>query len=153
MINRKRFQGFLFGVLAALCWAISPIFIRQGLRGLPSSFWGTAAGLLVATIIYLVWYVWQKQWREVSGAIRKDYYWQMLGGLTGALGILSRNIALETTRVAIVIALAQTASLFTLIFAPIFLGKNLSERITPKLVLGVLSIVAGSILIIIGRNY
>ena len=153
MMKQKKLQGYLFGMLTALCWAISPIFIRQGLVGLPSSIWGTAVGLFVATIIYLVWYVWQKQWREVSGTTHKDYYWQILGGLTGGLGILSRNIALETTQVAIVIALAQTASLFTLIFAPIFLGKNLNEQITPKLALGVLFIVAGSILIIIGRNY
>ena len=113
-------------MLAALCWAISPIFIRQGLQGLPSSIWGTAVGMLVATVIYLVWNVCLKQWKEVSGTTRKDYYWQMLGGLTGALGILFRNIALETTRVAIVIALAQTASLFTLIFVPFILGKSLS---------------------------
>jgi uncharacterized membrane protein len=60
---------------------------------------------------------------------------------------------LETTRVAIVIALAQISSLLTLIFAPFLLGKNLDERLTPKSIFGVLFIVIGSILIIVGRNF
>jgi len=152
MIKQEKFQGYLFGMLTALCWATSPIFISRGLQGFPSSIWGTAIGLLVATIIYLLWYVGQKKWREVPRPTKNNIQWHILGGLTGGLGILFRNIALETTRVAIVIALVQIASLFTLIFAPILLGKNLTERITPKLVLGVFFIVIGSVLIIFGRN-
>ena len=151
-MKQKKYQGYLFGMLTALCWAISPLFIRQAFLGLPSSIWGTAIGLFVATLIYLVWYIWQKKWKEIPRPMGNSINWQIFGGLVGGLGILSRNIGLETTRVAIVIALAQTASLFTLIFAPFFLGKNLTERITPKLVIGVITIVAGSALIIIGRN-
>jgi drug/metabolite transporter (DMT)-like permease len=153
MMKKTNILGYLFGMLSALCWAISPLFILQALRGLPSPIWGTAIGLCVATLIYLIWYLWQKKWREIPKSMGKAVYWQMFGGLVGGFGILSRNIALETTRVAIVIALAQTASLFTLIFAPFLLGKNLTERITPKLVSGVLFIVVGSILIIVGRNF
>lgn len=153
MIKRDNFLGYLFGMLTALCWAISPIFISQGLRGFPSSIWGTAIGLLVATIIYLLWYIWQKKWREIPGTINKNFCWHIFGGVAGGLGILCRNIALETTRVAIVISLVQISTLFTLIFAPFLLGKNLIERITPKLILGVLFTVIGSILIVIGRNY
>jgi uncharacterized membrane protein len=153
MIKQEKSLGYLFGMLTALCWAISPIFISQGLQGFPSSSWGTAIGLLIATIIYLLWYVWQKKWREISRPISNDFYWQIFGGIAGGLGILFRNIALETTRVAIVIALVQISSLLTLIFAPFLLGKNFDERITPKSIFGILFILIGSILIIVGRNF
>ena len=64
-----------------------------------------------------------------------------------------RNIALETAQVAIVITLAQTASLFTLILAPFLLGKQLREKITPKLVAGVFFILMGATFIVLGRNF
>jgi drug/metabolite transporter (DMT)-like permease len=152
-MNQKKILGYLFGMLTALCWAISPLFILKALRGLPSPIWGTAIGLSVATLIYGTWYLWQRKWTEIQQPIGRGVYWQIFGGLVAGLGILSRNIALETTRVAIVVALAQTASLFTLILAPFLLGRNLAERVTPKLVAGVFLIIAGSILIIVGRNY
>jgi len=152
MMNREKYLGYLFGALTALCWAISPIFIRQGLRGLPSPIWGTAIGLFFATVLFTLWYIRKNRWREIAKLKSRDFPWQIFAGLVGGLGILFRNIALETTQIAVVIALAQTASFYTLLLSPLLLGKNLNERITPKLVIGVVLIVGGSTLIIFGRN-
>ena len=80
-------------------------------------------------------------------------YWQIAAGVAGAIGILFRNIALETDQVAIVITLAQTASFFTLILAPFLLDNQLREKITPKLVAGVLLILMGATFIVLGRNF
>ena len=101
-MKSKEVQGHLYGILTALCWATSPIFIARGLEGIPSSIWATAIGLAVATLIYLVYFILQKKGQELLKIKNKHLMWQMAAGIAGGLGILSRNIALETTRVAVV---------------------------------------------------
>lgn len=151
-MNKKEMQGYLYGILTALCWATSPIFISKGLEGIPSSIWATAIGLFVATLIYLLLFLWQKKGKDLLQTNKIFFVWQIAAGLTGGLGILSRNIALETTRVAIVIGLVQLQILFTLLLGPIILGKADREQITPKLILGASLIIGGTVLIIYGRN-
>lgn len=151
-MKNKKVQGYLYGILTALCWATSPIFIARGLEGIPSSIWATAIGLAVATLIYLVYFILQKKGQELLKIKNKHLMWQMAAGIAGGLGILSRNIALETTRVAVVIGLVQLQILITLILGPIIQGKADRERITTKLIVGVVLILGGTVLIIFGRN-
>lgn len=151
-MKSKQIQGYIFGILTALCWATSPIFIARGLKGIDSSIWATAIGLAVATVIYLVYFLIQKKGQELLKIKSKHLVWQMAAGVAGGLGILSRNIALETTRVAIVIGLVQLQILITLIIGPIIQSKADRERITPRLLAGILLILGGTILIIYGRN-
>ncbi len=148
----KEIQGYAFGILTALCWATSPIFIARGLEGIPSSIWATAIGLAVATLIYLVYFLLQKKGQELLKANNKHLMWQITAGLAGGLGILSRNIALETTRVAVVIGLVQLQILITSILGPIIQEKDEREPISIKLLAGILLILGGTILIIYGRN-
>jgi drug/metabolite transporter (DMT)-like permease len=150
-MDKRELAGYLYGILTALCWATSPIFISKGLEGIPSSAWATAIGILVATLIYLVIFLWQKKGKAFLVS-SKHITWQIVAGLAGGLGILSRNIALDTTRVAIVIGLVQLQILITLILGPVILGKADREKITPKLILGAILIIGGSVLIIYGRN-
>lgn len=151
-MNKSAIAGYGFGMLTALCWAISPIFISLGLQGLPSSIWGTAIGLSIAALVYLVWYFWRNTGPARVSSENNALSWQIGAGVTGGLGILARNIALDFAPVAIVISLAQTAALFTIILGPILLGAEHRERISARLVIGVLTLISGSVLIIIGRN-
>ena len=151
-MNKQETQGYIFGILTALCWATSPIFIARGLQGIPSSIWATAIGSSVATLIYLALFLWNKKRMALTKINKKYILWQIAAGLAGGLGILSRNIALETTRVAIVIGIVQLQILITLILGPIIQGKTDREKITPKLILGSALILGGTVLIIYGRN-
>ncbi len=151
-MKSKQIQGYIFGILTALCWATSPIFIARGLEGIPSSIWATAIGLTVATVIYLIYFLLQKKGQELLKIKNKHMMWQIAAGLAGGLGILSRNIALETTRVAVVIGLVQLQIVITLILGPIIQEKTDRERISIKLLAGILLILGGTILIIYGRN-
>jgi len=135
-----------------LCWATSPIFIARGLEGIPSSIWATTIGLTVATLIYLVYFLLQNKRRKLLKINKKHLMWQMAAGIAGGMGILSRNIALESTRVAVVIGLVQLQILMTLILGPILQGKADRERISAKLLAGVVLILGGTVLIIYGRN-
>ena len=151
-MKNKEIQGYLYGILTALCWATSPIFIARGLEGIPSSIWATAIGLAVATLIYLVYFIFQRKGQELLKIKNKHLMWQITAGVAGGLGILSRNIALDTTRVAVVIGLVQLQILITLILGPIIQGKADREQISAKLLAGVVLILGGTILIIYGRN-
>jgi len=151
-MKSKKIQGYIFGVLTALCWATSPIFIARGLEGIPSSIWATAIGLAVATLFYLVYFLLQKKGQELLKINNRHLLWQITAGIAGGLGILSRNIALETTRVAVVIGLVQLQIVITLILGPIIQAKADRERITVKLLAGIVLILGGTILIIYGRN-
>lgn len=151
-MKNKKIQGYLFGILTALCWATSPIFIARGLEGIPSSIWATAIGLALATLIYLVYFLVKKKGQGLLRIHTKHLLWQMAGGFAGGLGILSRNIALESTRVAVVIGLVQLQILITLVLGPVFQGKVDRERVTVKMLGGILLILGGTVLIIFGRN-
>ena len=152
MINKQEIQGYIYGILTALCWATSPIFIARGLEGIPSSIWATAIGLSVATLIYFLLFIFKTKGKALTKINNKYILWEIAAGIAGGLGIMSRNIALETTRVAIVIGIVQLQILITLVLGPIIQGKADREKITPKLILGAALILGGTILIIYGRN-
>jgi drug/metabolite transporter (DMT)-like permease len=153
MMDKEKLKGYLFGLMTAVCWATSPVFIQQGIRNLPSYLWGTAVGLSSAALTYFIWLLFTGR-TELQKALqhRDTIVWSAAAGAAGGLGILARNTALGFNQVAVVIALAQTTGLFTLFFGPLLLGKGFDERITPKLVLGVVSIIAGSLLVIYGQS-
>ena len=45
-------RNSLFGLGTAICFAISAIFIRNGLEGLPSPLLGVSVGMIITTVVY-----------------------------------------------------------------------------------------------------
>jgi drug/metabolite transporter (DMT)-like permease len=150
-MDRTHLKGYLFGALTALSWATSPVLIRKGLEELPSPTWGTAIGLLAATTCYLGWFALRHGWPRSRALKRTALGFQVMAGITSGLGVVARNIALAVTTVAVVMSLMQTSALFTLFLAPLLVGRQL-ERTSTRLIVGVVLLVAGSTLIIVGRN-
>ncbi|HEY3209794.1 MAG TPA: EamA family transporter [Actinomycetota bacterium] len=156
-IQRSRIAGYLFGVATAACWATSPILIRKGLVGLPSPLWGVTVGLTVAAVAFAMW-LWIRRpgphLRTSSGGamdrmIKVAIGFQVLAGLASGLGSVARTIAIDVAPVVVVVPLVQTASLWTIVFASLILGRHV-ERVTPKLVLGAVLVVVGAALVIVG---
>lgn len=150
-MTRSNLLGFVFGLLAATSWGTSPILIRKGLEGLPSALWGTAIGLFVAMVIYLIWLTVRRGWLRPTPEIRTALKFQMLAGVGASVGIIGRNVALQLAPVVVIIPLSQTTTLFTLILAPLLLGTKL-ERVSVRLVIGALLVVGGAVLIVVGPN-
>jgi drug/metabolite transporter (DMT)-like permease len=153
-IERSRMAGYLYGVATAACWATSPILIRKGLVGLPSPLWGVAIGLAVAALGFGLWlWLGQPQPRlrrtRLDRMIKVAIGFQILAGLASGLGSVARTIAIDVAPVVVVVPLVQTASLWTIVFASLLLGRH-AERVTPKLVLGAVFVVAGAALVIVG---
>ena len=89
-MNKTEMQGYLYGILTAMCWATSPIFIAKGLEGIPSSIWATAIGLLVATLIYGILFLWQKRGKDLTSLNNKHVLWQMAAGLAARTRVGTR---------------------------------------------------------------
>ncbi len=143
--------GFLYGVLAALAFAISPVLIRKGLEGLPSPLWGTSIGVATAAVLYAIWLTLRRGWLRVEGPVRSVIWFQVFAGTASGLAVALRNIALNLAPINVVAPLNQTVTLFTLIFMPIFLGRGV-EKVTGRLVIGVVCIVGGSVLVVVGQS-
>lgn len=156
-IQRSRMTGYLLGVATAACWATSPILIRKGLVGLPSPLWGVTIGLAIAAVFFAMW-MWVSppeprlaalRWKGLDRAIKVAVGFQVLAGLASGLGSVARTIAIDVAPVVVVVPLVQTASLWTIVFASLILGRHV-ERVNLKLVLGAVLVVAGAALVIVG---
>jgi len=156
-VERTRIAGYLFGVATAVCWATSPIFIRKGLVGLPSPLWGVTIGLAIAATPFGLWLRVMRPeprldapgWRTLDRGIKIAVGFQVLAGLASGLGSVARTVAIDLAPVVVVVPLVQTASLWTMVFATLILGRHV-ERVTPKLILGAVLVVAGAALVIVG---
>jgi DME family drug/metabolite transporter len=149
--------GYLHGIATAACWATSPIFIRKGLVGLPSPLWGVTIGLAVAAVGFALW-LWLRRdqpgpgasrWSGLDRIIKLAIWFQVLAGLASGLGSVARTVAIDLAPVVVVVPLVQTASLWTIVFAWLLLGRH-AERVTPKLIFGAVLVVAGAALVIVG---
>jgi drug/metabolite transporter, DME family len=156
-IERSMIAGYLFGIATAACWATSPILIRKGLVGLPSPLWGVSIGLAVAAVGFALW-LWLRRtqpgprasrWSGLDRVIKVAIWFQVLAGLASGLGSVARTVAIDLAPVVVVVPLVQTASLWTIVFAWLLLGRHV-ERVTPKLIFGAVLVVAGAALVIVG---
>jgi drug/metabolite transporter (DMT)-like permease len=151
-MSRSRLWGYALGILAALSWAISPILIRKGLATVPP-LWGVAIGMVTATALSLAWVRVRRPAGPPGsrdGARSLAMRSLLLAGVFSAFGVTARTVALDLAPVVVVMPLAQTASFFTLVFAPLALGRHV-ERVTLRLVVGVVLVVGGSALVIVGQ--
>jgi len=158
-LDRRRAMGYLFGVLTAACWASSPVFLRKGLELFPSPLWAVTLGLGAATVPYLAWVVVLRppprsrirRKKGADAASQSALWFLILAGVASAAGAVARTFAIDLAPIAVAVPLLQTTGLWTIILAPPLLGRHV-ERVTAKLVLGTVLMVAGAALVIVGQN-
>ncbi len=141
--------GTAMGLATALCWAISPIFIRQGLRGVPSPLLGVTVGLAASAAAYGI-ALGVRQRRTPARATRQALQFKLAAGILVGLSTWMRWVALALAPVAVVLALASVSVPTTILLAPLVAGQHL-EHVTPRLWLGAMLIVAGSAVLIFYR--
>jgi drug/metabolite transporter (DMT)-like permease len=158
-MERGRQVGYLFALLTAVCWATSPILIREGLKGLDSAVWGITIGMAAAAIINVIWVAVRRPtpgirfWRDEGGwaSARAPFAFMLLAGAVSGVGAVARGVAIKLAPVVVVLPLAQTTSFFTPVLAPLLLGRHV-EHVPPRLLLGAFLVVGGSALVIVGLN-
>lgn len=137
-----------FGLLCAVSWGTSPLFIRWGLEGLPYPLLGVTVGMFAAALAYGISLTVTGRWSG-SGAIpRSNALWLTLAGLIVAIAIASQWASYDLIEIAVAITLMQLSAPVVVATAPLIIGTEM-ERITSPLVIGTGLIMAGSIIVIL----
>ena len=147
---RAGWRGALFGLGAALCWSISPVFIRNGLQGLPSPLLGVTVGMITCVVAYGVLLPFRRGPAHSQPIPRDALFFQLLAGVLVGLSTWARWIALDLAPVGVVVALGRLSVPVVMLLAPLIVGQHL-ERVTIRLWLGAALIVGGSLLLILYR--
>jgi drug/metabolite transporter (DMT)-like permease len=143
-------RSLMPGLLAALCWAVSPIFIRFGLAELSSPLLGVTIGITASVLGYgLVLAV--RGWGLPLAKIPTDALLTKViaGGLAG-LATWAYWVAFGLTSVALVLALALLSVPVVNLLSPLVVGRDL-ERVTAQVWLGSGLIIGGSLVLIFLR--
>jgi len=141
-------RSALFGLATALCWAISPVFIRQALKGLPSPLLGVELGMIACALSYGILLLFQRN-RPADGApSRESLILLTIGGVISGAAIWARWAAIEITSVAIVTTLSLFSVVVVMILSPIIVGGK-QEKPTARAIFGAIMIVIGSVVLVL----
>jgi uncharacterized membrane protein len=135
------------GLSAAFFWALSPIFIRLGLKDLPSPLLGVTIGVTASALAYsIVLLIQRKQWLNVP-ITSEAWVYKLIAGVLVGLSTWMRWVALDLAPVAVVLALSMISAPTVLVLSPLISGKHL-ERVTIILLFGTGLILGGALLLI-----
>lgn len=142
-------RSLLPGLVAALCWATSPIFIRYGLAELPSPMLGLSVGLTASVLGYGAVLVVRGLGLSLTQIPAGALLSKVLAGILVALATWAYWVAFGLASVAFVLALALLSVPVVNLLSPLVVGRDL-ERVTRQVWLGSGLIVAGSLVLIFG---
>lgn len=150
MISRKdAIIGRVFGIGAALAYGLSSVLIRQHVGHLTPPLVGASIALLSGTLSLAV--IGTRDLRANLMQRQRAVVLLLISGIAAAGGIVSNFFALSLAPVVIISPLQSTSPLFALLFSHLFISHL--ERITPRLIVGSILVVAGVILITIGKAF
>lgn len=135
-----------FGLAVALCWGVSPMFIRIGLDGIDEPVLGLTFGLGVALLLHGIVLTARGVWAR-PGWDPAAIGWMAVGGVTGAIGIGASWISFGLTTVAIASTVQQLAALVVVILAKLMFDAAF-ERINALLLIGTATLLAGSAVVV-----
>src|SRR4051812_44057797 len=145
--SRPPLRDAVFGLCTALCWSISPVMIKHGLRGLDSPLLGVTIGMVCALAVYAVALAASgRRLQAASGRTARGL--QLLAGIFVGLSVWSRWYALEDASGGVVLALGLLSVPVGTALSPLVVGRAL-ERITPRIVLGSTLVVVGALLLVL----
>lgn len=136
----------LFGLGTALCFAVSAIFIRDGLEDLESPLLGVTVGMVMTTIVYGVLLLFRRGQIHQGPISRDAMFFQLAAGVFVGLATWARWIALDMSPVAVVMALGRMNVPIIILLSPLLVGRK-QERVTARLWLGAGLIVSGAVIL------
>ncbi len=142
--GRWRRADAVWPVLAALSAGLGANFWRRGLPGFPNPLAATLVALS-ASLLVVGTYTFFAVRRNGAGDLRRAILPFMLTGLVGGTGTLLYANALQRAEVYRVLPLIQTAPIFTVAFALLFVRR--AERITWRVPAGAILTVGGALLV------
>jgi uncharacterized membrane protein len=137
--------GSVFGITTALVWATSPVFIKEGLKDLPSPILGVTIGMVVSTIAYGIMLLLRKNHLSKEPITPELWLNQTIAGVLTSLGTLFRWIALDLAPVAVVVTLGRFNIVVVMIITSLMTGQY-AEKMTWRVWVGVVFVVASAII-------
>jgi drug/metabolite transporter (DMT)-like permease len=135
------------GLLTALAWSLSPIFIKEGLDGLGSPLLGLTLGIAVAVVAYASALPFRPRTQGAALGSWVSVAFKLVAGVMVGLSVWARWGSLESASIAVVLALGLLSVPVVLVFSPVLMGRHV-ERVTAQVWAGALLIVVGGLLLI-----
>jgi len=139
-------RAVLFGLGAGVAWGVSPILIKVGLSGSGSPVAGAFISFFAATIILSISLLNHDRYLALRNMKSKTIGLFCGAGLLSSTANLMRFVALGVAPASIVTPLISVSPVFLLILS--FMFNRKLELFNLSIILGILSVVIGSILIV-----
>lgn len=136
------------GLATAFAWSISPIFIKRGLDGMDAPLLGLTFGMLVAVVAYGTFLPLRPRPDVASFGSRSALAFKLAAGVMVGLSVWARWVSLDSTGVAVVLALGLLSVPVVLLFSPLLMGRAV-ERVTAQIWGGAVLVVAGGLLLVL----
>ena len=146
-LTRSHVIGYVLAGAACIAYGASLILAKQVVEDTPpllAATLGMTFGLLVLAVISA------PDVRRDVGTRRRAWVWAALGGLAAGSGITLMFLAISNAPVVVVAPILAMNPLTAILFSQIFLRGM--ERITWRVLVGALLVVAGVIIITLGQN-
>ena len=146
-LTRSHVIGYVLAGAACIAYGASLILAKQVVEDTPpllAATLGMTFGLLVLAVISA------PDVRRDVGTRQRAWVWAALGGLAAGGGITLMFLAISNAPVVVVAPILAMNPLTAILFSQIFLRGM--ERITWRVLLGALLVVAGVIIITLGQN-
>ncbi len=144
--RKMNWRDSIFGLGTALCFSISPIFIRGGLKDLPSPLLGVTMGMGLSALAYGVTLLFRRK-QLISEPITTDaLFFQLVASVFVGLSTWTRWIAFDKAPVGVVLSLGRLNVPVVILLTPLLVG-NAQENVTPRVWLGAAMIVVGSVIL------
>lgn len=144
-IRGRAGAGVLFALATALCWSVSPLLIRAGLRGLASPLLGVTVGMVATTVLCGVVALLA---RDRDASARPVLGSMVVSGIFVGLSIWTYSTALDLAEVGIVLAVMQLSAPTVAIAAPL-LSNDPNDRGGRWLWIGIGLILVGSVTLLL----
>ena len=146
-LTRSHVIGYVLAGAACIAYGASLILAKQVVEDTPpllAATLGMTFGLLVLAVISA------PDVRRDVGTRKRAWVWAALGGLAAGGGITLMFLAISNAPVVVVAPILAMNPLTAILFSQIFLRGM--ERITWRVLIGALLVVAGVIIITLGQN-
>jgi len=145
--SRFNWRDSIYGLSVALCFSISPIFIRAGQEELPSPLLAVTVGMGVSAIAYGVLLLFRRERLNLESVPNGLLLYQLMAGVMVGISTWMRWIALDLAPVAVVLALGRLNVPVVILLSLVLVGQK-QERVTVRVWLGAGLIVLGSLMLI-----
>ncbi len=143
----KYVEGYLFGVLNAASWSISPLLIRSALEDTGLGVLGSLTAYAASAAVLLPLLALPMVRRNLRAADLNTGRWFVVSALSVVTAQMFRYLALSVAPVTIVVPIMRASSVLVLPVS--YLINRRLESFEPRVIIGVLLSIAGSLLVVL----